>query len=135
MKVVFLRAVPVALALALMVNVHGTEFLTAIEFQPKTGCRDCACSKDCGCRGPVKSCNCSSEGLDLKARCGCGCSDSTHMTASFSWESVLAQPCAVGKPHLTWSSTTGPGDPQSWRLAHELDHPPRTLPERISPTI
>ncbi len=135
MNVVNSRALPVALALMLIVSVHGVDYLAASQMQPRSSCNSCDCTRECGCRGPVKTCGCGSKGLSIKARCRCGCSDQIHLTAASSWKSTLAPARPVVGPDLGWSHAPGLGTPLSWRLAYEHDHPPRPLTEQVSQTI
>lgn len=132
MNVVNSRTLPVALALMLIVSVHGVEYVAASRSQPKSGCADCQCTKECGCRGPVKSCGCGSKNPSLKANCKCGCSEPVHIDAASSCKSTLAPAHPVVGPHLTWSLAPEIGTPLSWRLAHEHEHPPRAPSERVS---
>jgi hypothetical protein len=126
MNVIIFRALPIATALALLVGVHGAELLsTAAEIHARSGGHDCGCADECGCRGPVKGCNCSSQGTSIKARCGCGCSEPMHRGGATTWESVLTGSCSVGAPILDWSFLSLGSDIHAWRLAFEHEHPPR----------
>ncbi len=135
MNVVNSWTLPVALALMLIVSVHGVEYVAAAQMQPSSGCNDCDCTKECGCRGPVKSCGCGSKGLSVKARCQCGCSEQIHINVASSSKSTLVPTSPVVGPYLTWSFTPEFGTPLSWRLAFEHDHPPKILSEQVSQTI
>lgn len=127
MNVVISRALPVAISLALIVGVHGTEILATAQPSPQTGCHDCGCASECSCRGPVKGCACNSKGPSIKTNCNCGCSGTIHLGGISSWESVFAGTCGLNRPLLVWSTPPGLGDSEAWRLAFEHEHPPRLL--------
>jgi len=126
MNAAIFRTLLVATSLALIVGVHGGELCAAAGMQAEKGCHDCGCAEECSCKGPATGCSCSKKGVSLKTACGCGCAEPMHMGAMSSWKSFPAQDCAVIAPELIWSSTPSAGESQSWHLAHEHEHPPRS---------
>lgn len=126
MNAVIFRVLLIAISLALIVSVHGGELCAAAAIQADSGCHDCGCASECSCKGPAMSCACSKNGVSLKSICGCGCSDPKHIGIASPWKSFPAQTCAVIAPELIWSSAPRVGESQSWRLAYEHEHPPRT---------
>lgn len=126
MKVTLSRALLVAFVLAFVAGVHGSEVLTAAQQQPQSGCHDCGCDASCACQGAT-SCDCSSDGPTIKARCGCGCSDPVHRGGTTTWEGLFARSRPLVSPHLMWSPAPNLGDSQAWRLPYEHKHPPRAL--------
>jgi len=120
------RFLSLLFAIVFVVGVHGTEVLTAAQAQPENA--TCECTSDCACRSPSKDCNCSGPELTMKARCGCGGSDSQPEGTAPSWDTVFAPACFLGAPPLISSSAPNLADPLRRRLPYEHEHPPKPLP-------
>jgi hypothetical protein len=127
MKAVVVNTLTVALALALFASAHGAELVSTAMNPARSDHHDCGCSDGCSCRGPVKGCNCSTEGAGLKTSCGCGCSDGLHAIGGSTWKSLLARSCDLRAPTMIWTPAHDRADAQAWRLAYEHKHPPRAL--------
>ena len=120
------RILSLLFAIVFVLGVHGTEVLTAAQAQPEND--TCECTSDCACRSPSKDCNCSGPELTMKARCGCGGSDSQQEGTAPSWDTVFAPACFLGAPPLISSSAPNLADPLRRRLPYEHEHPPKPLP-------
>ena len=126
MSVISGRAASLFFAVVFVVNVHGSEVLTAAQSQTEKD--TCECTSDCACRNPAKDCNCSGPELTMKARCGCGGSEQQHDGTAPSWDTVFAPAFVLGAPLLISSPAPGLADPQRRWLPFEHEHPPKSLP-------
>lgn len=122
------RAVPVIVATALVVGVHGAELFSVARAPARTESHDCGCDDGCSCKRPAKRC-CGSETVEFRTACGCGCGGAVHLIEGPRWQTVLTLSCSLTGPSRTWIPVHEIDGPLAWRLAHELDHPPKPIVE------